>query len=91
MSIKYGILPIHTIERLILMTEAAQAFVHRKSVDELIEDGEMPHVYFELIAAKENAWDLESSEHDYKDGTSKMKLTRPSGIRIAEPDKTIEE
>lgn len=91
MSIKYGILPIHTIERLILMIEAAQAFVHRRSVEELIEDGQMPHVYSELIAAKLNSWDLESSEHDYKDGSSKMKFTRPSGIRIAEPDKTIEE
>ncbi len=91
MSIKYGILPLETIEKLILKIEAAQVFVHGKSVDELIEDGEMPHVYSELIAAKLNSWDLESSEHDYKDGTSKMKLTRPSGIRIAEPDKTIEE
>ena len=91
MSIKYGILPIHTIERLILMTEAAQAFVHRRTVEELIKDGEMPHVYFELIAAKENAWTLESSEHDYKEGEAKMKFTRKSDIRFAEPDKTIEQ
>ena len=91
MSIKYGILPIHTIERLILMTEAAQAFVHRRTVEELIEDGKMPHVYFELIAAKENAWTLESQEQNYKNGVSKMNFSRDSNIRIAEPGKTIEE
>lgn len=90
MSKKYAILPLETVEHLILMIEAAQAFVHRRAIQELIEDGQMPYCYLELIAAKKNAWDLESSEHDYKQGTSKMKFTRPSGIRIAEPDKTIE-
>lgn len=91
MGKKYAILPIETVEHLILMIEAAQAFIHGKSAHELIEDGQMPYCYLELIAAKKNAWDLESSEHDYKEGTSKMKFTRPSGIRIAEPGKTIEQ
>lgn len=85
---KYAILPLETVEHLILMIEAAQAFVHGRSVKELVDDGQMPYCYLELIAAKTNAWTLESSEHCYKEGTSKMKFTRPSGIRIAEPDKT---
>lgn len=88
---KYAILPLETVEHLILMIEAAQAFVHRRSVDELVEDGQMPYCYLELLAAKTNAWILESSEHCYKEGTSKMNFSRPSGIRFAEPDKTIKE
>lgn len=86
---KYAILPLETVEHLILMTEAAQAFVHGRSVKELIDDGQMPYCYLELIAAKENAWNLESLEHWHEEGTSKMNFSRPFGIRFSEILKTI--
>lgn len=95
MSIKYALLPLNIIEELILKLQGyemamEETFGHCRTIQQLIEDGEMPHVYFELIGAKENAWGLESSEQNYKEGTSKMKFSRPSGIRIAELNKTIE-
>lgn len=89
MSIKYAILPMNYIEELILRIEAGEAFVKRKSVRQLNEDGDMPHIYFELLAAKENAWTFEGLDQNYKAGISKIELSRPSAIRIAEPDKTI--
>ena len=84
---KYAILPLETVEHLILMIEAAQAFVHGRSVKELVDDGQMPYCYLELIAAKENAWNLESLEHWHEEGTSKMSFSRPFGIRFSEIQK----
>lgn len=62
MSTKYGILPIGDIEEIILKIQAyemamEESFGKCRTIQQLIEDGEMPHVYFELIAAKENAWE----------------------------------
>jgi hypothetical protein len=93
---KYAILPLPLIEELILKIQAyemamEESFGNCRTIQQLVEDGEMPGIYRELIAAKENTWELESSEQNYKESTSKMKLTRPSSIRLAKPDKTIEE
>lgn len=65
-SIKYGILPIRVIEGLILGIQAYKMALDESSgqcrtIQQLIEDDEMPDYYFELIAAKENAWTLEST------------------------------
>lgn len=92
MSIKYGILPIKDIEEIILKIQAyemamEESFGKCRTIQQLIEDGEMPHVYFELIAAKENAWTLQSSKRNEKKRKNYLKLTRDYS-RIAKPDKT---
>lgn len=93
MSTKYGILPIKVIDELILKIQAYEMALEENSgrsttIQEPIEDAEMPDVYHELIAAMENAWTLEKSERNEKKRKSIMKLTRDYS-RIAEPDKTI--
>ena len=65
-SIKYGILPIRVIDELILKIQAYEMALEKNSgrsttIQQLIEDDKMPDYYFELIAAKENAWTLEST------------------------------
>ena len=94
-SIKYGILPIKVIDELILKIQAYEMALEENSgrsttIQEPIEDAEMPDVYHELIAAKQNAWTLESSKRNEKKRKSVLKVTRDYS-RIAEPDKTIEE
>ena len=94
-SIKYGILPIKVIDELILKIQAYEMALEENSgrsttIQEPIEDAEMPDVYHELIGAKVNAWTLEKSERNEKKRKSIMKLTRDYS-RIAEPDKTIQE
>ena len=94
-SIKYGILPIRMIEELIQVIESHEALKDQmygecRNAEEIKEDGDLPDLYFELIAAKQNAWTLEKSERNEKKRKSIMKLTRDYS-RIAEPDKTIQE
>ena len=94
-SIKYGILPIKVIDELILKIQAYEMALEENfgqctTIQQPIEDAEMPDVYHELIAAKQNAWTLEKSERNEKKRKSIMKVTRDYS-RIAEPDKTIKE
>ena len=93
---KYAILPIKDIEELILKIQAYEMAMEEhfgkcRTIQQLVEDGEMPGIYRELLGAKENTWELESSEQNYAEGESKMVLVRTSGLCFAEPDKTIEE
>ena len=98
MSKKYAILPIKDIEELILKIQAyemqmEETFGQCRTIQQLVEAGEMPGIYRELLGAKENTWELESSEQNYKEEVRKMVLVTPLGLpqfRFAEPDKTIE-
>ena len=94
---KYAILPIKDIEELILKIQAYEMAMEEhfgkcRTIQQLINEGEMPGIYRELIAAKKNAWELESSEQNYKEEVRKIVLVAPLGLpqfRFAEPDKTI--
>ena len=88
MSIKYGILPLETVEEIILKIQGyemamEESFGQCRTIQQLIEDGEMPDVYFELLAAKKNAWTLKSLEQNYTKGVSKMNLSRDANMRLA--------
>ena len=94
MSTKYGILPVKFIEDLIVKIQIYEmaldeSFGPCRTIEQLKEDDELPDYYFELIAAKENAWTLESSKRNEKKRKNVLKVTRDYS-RIAEPDKTIE-
>ena len=81
MNTKYAVFPIKTIEELILKIQAYEMALEESSgqcrtLYQLIDDGEMPDVYWQLIGAKANPWTTETLECNEKGQANVMKLTR---------------